>query len=141
MDISLHIRNKGTSEFIGTLIKFFEKDLKLKSSQYTLSVFTKRGMTDEDGCRGSVTQIGPKNLVMFLDSKLDLERLVLTVAHEMVHVKQHARGQLKNIKGRKQIRYWMGKKVRESYYNQPWELEAFSKERILANKIFQIINK
>ena len=98
-------------------------------------------MTDEDGCRGSVTQIGPKNLVMFLDSKLDLERLVLTVAHEMVHVKQHARGQLKNIKGRKQIRYWMGKKVRESYYNQPWELEAFSKERILANKIFQIMNK
>ena len=58
----------------------------------------------------------------------------------MVHVKQYARGQIKEIRGRK-TKYWMGKKVRKGYFEQPWEIEAFSKERILANKIFEIINK
>ena len=28
--------------------------------------------------------------------------------------------------------------ARKGYYDQPWEIEAFSKERILANKIFSI---
>jgi len=139
MDISLNIRNKDTREFVGMVVKFFEQDLKLKNSTWQLAVYTKRGLAKEDGTRGSVTAVGPKYLVMVLDSALDLERLVLTIAHEMVHVKQYARGHLKSTRSPK-TRYWMGKKVRKQYYEQPWELEAFSKERILANKVFQIIN-
>jgi uncharacterized protein YjaZ len=140
MDISFNIRNKTTKAFIESTVRFFEQDLKLKNSQYKLDVYTKRGMSEDDGCRGSVTYVGPKYLIMLLDSKLDVERLVLTIAHEMVHVKQYARGQITHKPGGKTY-YWMGKKVRKSYFNQPWELEAFGKERILANKIFQIINK
>jgi len=139
MDISFNIRNKDTREFVGMVVKFFEQELKLKNSSWTVDVRTKRGMRLEDGTRGCVTYVAPKYLVMVLDSGLDLERLVLTIAHEMVHVKQYARGQIKHKLGQK-TRYWMGKPVRKSYYNQPWELEAFSKERILANKVFQIIN-
>ena len=140
MDISFNIRNKSTKLFIGSVVKFFEQELKLKNSQYKLDVLTKRGMADVDGCRGSVTYVGPKYLIMVLDSKLDIERLVLTIAHEMIHVKQYARGQIKH-KINSKTYYWMGKKIRKNYFEQPWELEAFGKERILANKIFQIINK
>jgi hypothetical protein len=138
MDIQLNIRNSGTKEFIGMVVKFFEKELKLKNSSWTLDVRTKRGMRF-DGTRGCVTYVGPKYLVMFVDSGLDMERLVLTLAHEMVHVKQYARGQIKHKLGHK-TRYWMGKPIRKQYYEQPWEVEAFSKERVLANKIFQIVN-
>jgi Zn-dependent peptidase ImmA (M78 family) len=141
MEVAYNIPNKGTRAFVESVISFFVQDLKLQKSKFHLEVFTKRGMADEDGCRGMVTKLGPNLLVMFLDSKLDVERLILTIAHEMVHVKQHARGQLKDIAGRTQVRYWMGKKVNKTYFNQPWEIEAFSKERILANKVFQIINK
>ena len=140
MDIAYSIRSKGTRALVESVISFFEQDLKLTKSKWSLDVYTRRGLADNDGCRGSVTRVGPKHLIMMLDSKLDVERLVLTIAHEMVHVKQFARGQIKEIPGRTQVRYWMGKKVRKSYYEQPWELEAFSKERILANKIFKIIN-
>jgi len=139
MNIQLNIRNPGTKEFVGMVVKYFEQDLKLKKSTWTLDVRTKRGMRFETDSRGIVSHVGPKYLVMVLDSGLDLERLVLTIAHEMVHVKQYARGQIKHKLGQK-TRYWMGKKVRKQYYEQPWELEAFSKERILANKVFQIIN-
>jgi hypothetical protein len=139
MDITFNIRSKGTREFVGTVIKFFEQDLKLKNSTWQLDVYTKHNMSKADGTRGSVTVVGPKNLIMILDSALDMERLVLTIAHEMVHVKQYAKGQLKSKHGRK-TQYWMGKRVRKQYYDQPWELEAFSKERILSNKVWQIIN-
>ena len=140
MNIQLNIRNPGTKEFVGMVVKYFEQDLKLKKSTWTLDVRTKRGMRFETDSRGIVSHVGPKYLVMVLDSGLDFERLVLTIAHEMVHVKQYARGQIKHKLGQK-TRYWMGKKVRKQYYEQPWELEAFSKERILANKVFQIINQ
>jgi hypothetical protein len=139
MDIQLNIRSSGTRELIGMIVKFFEQELKLKNSKWTLDVHTKRGMRIEDGARGCVTYMGPKHLVMFIDSGLDMERLILTIAHEMVHVKQYARGQITHKPGGKTY-YWMGKKVRKKYFEQPWELEAFSKERILANKVFQIIS-
>jgi hypothetical protein len=138
MDIQLNIKNSGTKEFIGMVVKFFEQELKLKNSSWTLDVRTKRGMRLE-GTRGCVTYLAPKYLVMLVDSGLDMERLVLTLAHEMVHVKQYARGQIKHKLGGKTY-YWMGKPIRKQYYEQPWEVEAFSKERVLANKIFQIVN-
>ena len=139
MNIQMNIRSGGTKDFVGMIVKFFEQELKLKNSTWTLDVRTKRGMRFEDDARGCVTYMGPKYLVMFVDSGLDMERLVLTIAHEMVHVKQYARGQITHKPGGKTY-YWMGKKVRKNYFEQPWELEAFGKERILANKVFQIIN-
>jgi uncharacterized protein YjaZ len=138
MNIQLNIKNSGTKEFIEMVVKFFEKELKLKNSSWTLDVRTKRGMRLE-GTRGCVTYVGPKYLIMLVDSGLDMERLVLTLAHEMVHVKQYARGQIKHKLGGKTY-YWMGRPIRKQYYEQPWEVEAFSKERVLANKIFQIVN-
>jgi hypothetical protein len=141
MEMFFNIRNKEHRALIESVVLFFEKELKLQKSRYMLEVRTKYNMSVTDDCRGHVTKLGPQYLIMFVDSKLDFERLILTLAHEMVHVKQYAKGQVKNITGRTQTRYWMGKKVRKSYYDQPWELEAFSKERILANKIFQIVNK
>ena len=120
-------------------IKFLIQDLKLTNSNYTLLVFFDRGMAKREEIRGSVAKIGPKMLCMMVDTALDLERLILTISHEMVHVKQFARGHVQTSK-RGAIRYWHGKAVRKKYYDQPWELEAFGKERILANKIFRIIN-
>jgi hypothetical protein len=140
MNITFNIRNKGTKSFISMVVKFFEQELKLKNSTWSLDVYIKRGMALETGSKGIVTRVGPKCLLMILDSSLDIERLVITIAHEMVHVKQFAKGHIVSSLFKK-TQYWRGKRVRENYYNRPWELEAFAKERILANKIFQIINK
>jgi hypothetical protein len=141
MNINFNIRKSATGAFIENTVRFFEQELKLKKSTWSMDVYTRRGMAKETSARGYVSKIGPKHLVMVLDSSLDMERLVLTMAHEMVHAKQYARGQLKNIPQRLQTKYWMGKKVNKRYHEQPWELEAFGKERVLANKIFQIINR
>lgn len=60
-----------------------------------------------------------------IDSKLPLRKLLTTVAHEMVHVKQYARKELK------QDYNWQGKTYspeKVSYWDQPWEIEAHGRE-------------
>lgn len=140
MNIVCFERKSITKDLVMNSIKFLIKELKLTNSHYNLYVIFNRGMAKTEDTRGYVSQIGPKDLSMVLDTSLDLERLIITISHEMVHVKQYARGHVKHT-GRGKTRAWMGKKIRREYYDQPWELEAFGKERILANKIFKIMNK
>lgn len=140
MNIQVIGRNCATKALLENASKFLVRELKLEKSKFTLLITTERGMAKQDGCRGVVHKIGPKCLAMVIDSSLDLERFVTTFCHEMVHVKQYAKGQVKSSKSAK-THYWMGKNVRKGYYEQPWEIEAYSKERLLANKIFAIIGE
>jgi len=62
-----------------------------------------------------------------IDRGQSLRKLLETVAHEMVHVKQYARRELNaNIDG-----CWMGKTVdpkKTNYWDLPWEIEAHGRE-------------
>lgn len=139
MEIEIAARASVTKTVIEICVELFKKELKLQNSKYSLVILTDRGMSKRDGCRGSVFQVGPKALGMVLDTAVNLENLIITIAHEMVHVKQYARGQIKHGKNLKS-RTWMGQKNKSQYYDSPWEIEAYSKERVLANKMFKIID-
>jgi hypothetical protein len=59
------------------------------------------------------------------------------LAHEMVHVKQHAKGEAKDkFKKDKYITVWFGEKYDDdtSYWDQPWEIEAYGLENSLVAK-------
>ena len=59
------------------------------------------------------------------NKKMGLRRLLETIAHEMVHVKQYARGELT------ETHYaWKGEPVDENteYWDLPWEIEAHGRE-------------
>jgi len=132
-------RNSISKGLVENCLQFFRNELKLQNSRYSLIVVPERGMSVRDGIRGSVFKLGPTVIGMSIDTALDTERLIIALAHEMIHVKQYARGQIthgKNLNSK----FWMGKKFRGHYYDLPWEVEAFSKERVLANKVFKIID-
>jgi hypothetical protein len=140
MDIQVMARNSISKGLVENCLQFFRNELKLQNSRYSLIVVPERGMSVRDGIRGSVFKLGPTVIGMSIDTALDTERLIIALAHEMIHVKQYARGQIthgKNLNSK----FWMGKKFRGHYYDLPWEVEAFSKERVLANKVFKIIDK
>ena len=139
MDIQVMARNSISKGLVENCLQFFRNELKLQNSRYSLIVVPERGMSGRDGIRGSVFKLGPTVIGMNIDTALDTERLIIALAHEMIHVKQYARGQIthgKNLTSK----FWMGKKFRGHYYDLPWEVEAFSKERVLANKVFKIID-
>ena len=60
------------------------------------------------------------------DKKLRLRKLLETIAHEMVHVKQYARRELHPVTDT-----WCGKTYnpkKTSYWDLPWEIEAHGSE-------------
>lgn len=69
--------------------------------------------------------------VIEVDSGLKLRTMLMTIAHEMVHVKQMARGEMRYMLRDMSIK-WMGKTIKTnstSYWDYPWEVEAHGREQ------------
>jgi len=70
----------------------------------------------------------PREFELEVHKNMPLRKLLETVAHEMVHVKQYARGEL--YQGVRIPKHrWRGKWVGNmNYWDQPWEIEAHGRE-------------
>jgi len=71
-----------------------------------------------------------REFTLSIQKGLSLYELVSTICHEMVHVKQYARKELRYVKG---ATMWKKKSyVNVDYNDAPWEKEAFGLEDKLA---------
>lgn len=74
----------------------------------------------------------PREFEIFLSSTISRKKSIKTLAHEMVHIKQFARGEFKVYdKGKYK---WMGKQLfmtEQQYRKMPWEVEAHLSEKYL----------
>ena len=71
----------------------------------------------------------PRSFLIEIHNRLSTEDYIKTLLHELQHVLQHVRGDLRDKRG---IRCWKGIDCSElDYENQPWELEAHSIEQVL----------
>ena len=88
---------------------------------------------DEDGFRN------PRWFTVGLKSHEYIDVMIKTLAHEMVHVKQHAKNELQTGHavaargGLKIYSKWMGevwkaKRKEDDYFDSPWEIEAYGRE-------------
>lgn len=88
---------------------------------------------DEDGTKN------PRWFTINLRGARGDENIIKTLAHEMVHVKQHAKNELQTgcailAKGKLVIRskwkgeIWKPKRNEDPYFDSPHEIEAFGKE-------------
>ena len=70
-------------------------------------------------------------------SKLTLLNMATTLAHEMVHVRQLAKGQLKYLPN--QAKLWMGRRYTKKtrYLDQPWEQDAFARQEMLMRRAIE----
>ena len=75
--------------------------------------------------------VKPRKFVMEVDADLGLERTLEMLAHEMVHIKQFATGELVDNPSGKTVK-WMGKRVSvrddDGYWTLPWEIEAYGRQ-------------
>lgn len=84
-------------------------------------------MSDPEG--DAVRSDRPRVFELEIDKNLRLRKLLETIAHEMVHVKQYARGEL--YEGSRVNKHrWQGKWIDKDpdYWDQPWEIEAHGRE-------------
>lgn len=141
MKFVLDMRKSDRKDMIEGCIIIFSNELKLEKSKSTLFVFSKKKLEIETGAAGMVRPYAKGLITMELDSRLSTNKLIQTIAHEMVHVKQIAKGQLSYV-GKKL--FWKGKQYypkKMSYYDHPWEIDAWRNEKVLANRVWQKLEK
>ncbi len=134
MEYKVQSRSKKLKHYVETLMPGLIKQLKLERSRKFVLVEIAKGICP--GAYGSTTNLhGLDSFVIALQPR-KWEELGSTLAHEMVHVKQFAKGQFQNDGGKY---YWMGKRItkRVKYLDQPWEQEAFARQEILFRKAIE----
>ncbi len=95
-----------------------------------------RNLTDKEGMEGSCiwdeweSKSTPRSYTIELDSSVSLRNILISLAHEMVHVKQWITGEMYEYEEPNKVRF-MKKKVDTSklnYFDYPWEIEAFGRQ-------------
>lgn len=136
MDFYVDMRNSDRKDMIEGCITLFMRELKLTRRKGQLFVSLVKGFEKEKGCSGMVYPHSDGIVLMDLDSRLSMNRLVEVLAHEMVHVKQIVKKEL--VQKGKKI-YWKNQLVnakKTSYYNHPWEIDAWKNEKVLASRVW-----
>lgn len=79
----------------------------------------------------------PRNFVIEIARTKKKIHMFTVLAHEMVHLKQMAKGEMKDryVKTR-YVTVWQGDRYEDdvSYWDQPWEIEAYGLENSLVAK-------
>lgn len=114
--------NARQRKHVESMVEFAWRTLMPRKQNLNISVKLKDLKDDAYGYCLSETY---NDFELEIHSKMRLRRLLETVAHEMVHVKQYARKELKHD------HEWQGKTYnpkKVSYWDLPWEIEAHGRE-------------
>ena len=71
----------------------------------------------------------PKEFTIRADSKLAPRHMIETIAHEMVHVKQWAKGEMQELVRQSKTRFNGTLFGETEYWDRPWEIEAHGREK------------
>jgi len=116
-----------TRRFIEAVLPSMLTQLGLNSSRRLLMIKIDRELTDHGT---TIPMAGIDTILVVLKPRRNLIELGVTLAHELVHVRQLAKGILRMTpQGKK----WRGKfySRRTPYLDQPWEQEAFARQEII----------
>lgn len=126
-------RNK---KFVEAILPSMVRQLKLENCRKGLLIRIYDECEDNSGVTLDLTPATGCYLVIVKPHRY-LKEIGMTLAHEMVHVKQMAKGILKSTKSGATI--WAGKKYnkRTKYLDRPWEIEAFSRQELILRRAIE----
>lgn len=76
--------------------------------------------------------IRPREFTINISSKMGYQHTFITLAHEMVHVKQYAMGELRDAMRGPTPQRWLNAPIEShkiEYWDLPWEIEAYGREK------------
>ena len=134
MEYLIETKSKRVRKLFEAIVPRMIKELKLTRSRKTLLI--KVSKMDLEGQEGATAPLDMIDAYVVLIKPKNLKDMGITLAHEMIHVKQLAKGTLKQVDG---VNYWKGKRYRKNhkYLNLPWEIEAFSKQELLFRRTLE----
>jgi len=138
------VNNKITSHKMRNAIKFFANLLMDKSVydelhidiEFVTGMLKSRGHEGESYCEDWENDSKYRWFTINIDPSISRKNILLTLAHEMVHVKQYAVGELQETAS-SNITKWNGKKIDDDvidYWDLPWEIDAHGREKGLYSR-------
>ena len=135
----LHIKgsNKAFRKLVESATWFYAEKLmgKRLMSGLEITINLKKNLLSKEGNEGSAIWeddgYRPREFTIELDTAVKIRNLLITLAHEMVHIKQWAKDEMyeyMNVAG--MVRF-KGEKVHmviTDYWDYPWEIEAYGKQ-------------
>jgi len=142
MYIEFTNRLKSKKRFhIENIIRFCVLEMLNEKDWTGLEIEVNVTKSTADGfCEYSDTNISPKSFILEINKDLEGDELTKTVIHEMVHVKQYVKGQLKERYTPVHHHLWYKEMIivnDDNFYDVPWEVEA----RELEEKLFHTYRK
>lgn len=130
--ISINVENGIAKErqLMTDLAYYCVKKLMPRKQNLEIDIIQIKNLQETDGELASCIDTEDLNTFEIqLDKGMSLRKKLLSVAHEMVHVKQFTRKELEHTSSiNRQL--WRGKNynTKNRYYDLPWEIEAYGRE-------------
>lgn len=123
-----------TRAFIESLLPSMLEQLKLTKSRKLLHIILDPSIEE----LGSTVPLnGLDTYLVVLKPKRDLVALAATLAHELTHVAQFAKGTLQlTPRGKRWKGKFYGRNV--PYLSQPWEIQAFAKQELVMRRAIEL---
>jgi len=119
---------------VESIAEYSLKKLLPRTQNLEVTIQLVSNLYKKDNVEGDCLPLGedcspPKEFYIRVDSKLPLKDMLSTVAHELVHVKQFAKGELYDSTVKDRTR-WHGQWMKRTpdYWDLPWEIEAYGRE-------------
>ena len=124
-----------SKKFVEAILPSIVRQLGLEKSRKALLIRVKNETDGDEGITIDLSKWTGAYLVVLKPNR-NLVQLGLALAHEMVHVKQLAKGTLKQ---RRSGHTWMGKMFSKKtpYLDMPWEIEAFSRQELILRRAIE----
>ena len=133
--MNIHVKggSKSQKKHIKSMVEFCVGKMMPRMSNLEFNIHIKNfGKDDSWGyCIPSdyADAIRPREFDIEINKQAKLRRMLETLAHEMVHAKRFARGELYESSRTNKHRWqgrWLSKEP--GYWDQPWEIEAHGRE-------------
>ena len=134
----IHVKgsNKTTRKLVEYATWFYAEKLmgKRLMSGLKININLKKNMIDKTDCEGTAIWEDegprPREFTINLDSGVKIRNLLISLAHEMVHVKQWAKDEMYEYMKPNMVRF-KGEKIHMKevdYFDYPWEIEAYGRQ-------------
>lgn len=141
MGVPMQIRTRGIPDNVSKAIckdsvRFYGKQLfssRLYKNIKVSIIFEKLPNPINAFCQWSDDNNTCREFVITINSKLNKKTTLIALAHEMIHVKQFAKKELKDYLRSDKVK-WKGKVFaleKVKYWSCPWEKEAYKNDGIL----------
>jgi len=135
MQLSITGGSKSQKRYARDIVEFCADKLMSKRLQANLTIklhFVKlhEKYRQMGNCIWEDDQYRPREFVIEIDPSARLRRVLESICHEMVHVKQFAKGEMRDLAGAEKVSF-LGQKYdlgADEYFERPWEIEAHGRE-------------